>query len=241
MTSKPENNFTILIVDEEPFNRMSLINILGKLKTNCYEVGNIKELFDIVKTMYFDLVFIDSKMTKIQNSNVSEFILENNSECQFVVMGADINQKDLCLYIKSGFSYFVEKPFSTELITQIMQWHFEYQNENTSHLEKKQLLNILGNDEEFIHKMIDLYIDTSKNDFEKLLNFYENSDFTNIREVAHKMSSPAGQIGATLLHKLLKSLEMETTNQNNNSTKYFYIFASINSAIKKVHSILKTI
>ena len=241
MSPKSEGNYNILIVDEEPFNRMSLTNILGKLKTNCYEADNINDFIDLVKTMHFDLAFIDSKMSGIKNSNVSDLLFEYDQECQFVAMGVEINQEDLCLYIKSGFSYIMGKSYSPEQISQIMQWRHAYQNENKSNFEKEQLFNILGNDKEFIRKMIDLYIDTAISDFEKILHFYKNSDFDDIREIAHKMSSPAGQIGATWLYQLLKSLEKNIINQNNNSIEYFYIIACINYEIKKVHSILKAI
>jgi hypothetical protein len=119
----------------------------------------------------------------------------------------------------------------------------EYQNENMNRFDKNMIFNTLGGNKEFIHRMIDLYITVSSVDFDKLLETFRVSDTKGLGDMAHKMSSPTGQIGATKLYKLFKGLEKSTNSSDSdkNITDYFLDIANINYEIRKIHSILKEI
>ena len=235
----PETNLHALIIGGEQSDRLFLANTLSDLNVNCREANDLEETAYLLNNLHFELIFSD---TEIDSINISELIRKHNQDCKVIALANSKNQEDLYLLIKFEISDILEKPISTEAITQIMSRYHKYQNDITSRFDNSMIYNTFRNNKEFIHKMMDLYITVSGEDFDKLLLTFRNSDTTGLGDMAHKMASPAGQVGATRLYKLFKELEKNINNNpNKNITDYFHDIANINYEIKKIHSILKEI
>ena len=238
MNSKAEENLHALIVDADKTIRSLLVDTLSKGNIKCSVSDNLEENTNL----NFDLIFVDTKILEINKLKTSCLAHKHHNEYKIIALTFSKNKEDLYHLIKSGISDIMEKPFSHESISKIIFRYQEFQYDTTNRYDEQAIVKIFGNDKDFIRKMTDLYIVTSDNDFEILLNTFKNSDITGLREMAHKMASPAGQIGATRLHKRFKDMEnCIGSNPNKNITDLFHRIADINFEIKMIHSILKAI
>jgi len=128
--SKNEKNGKkkVLIVDDAQFTRNMLKNIIGKIEQIevIGEASNGVEAISLYKKLNPDLVTMDLVMPEKGGIEATEEILKINSKALIVVVSA-LGQEALVLEAaKKGAKDFIQKPFKTEQIIEVMDRILKY-------------------------------------------------------------------------------------------------------------------
>ena len=112
----------VLIVDDAQFTRNMLKNIINKIEQIevIGEASNGVEAISLYKKLNPDLVTMDLVMPEKGGIEATEEILKLNSKALIVVVSA-LGQEALVLEAaKKGAKDFIQKPFKTEQILEVM-------------------------------------------------------------------------------------------------------------------------
>ncbi len=118
----------VLIVDDAQFTRNMLKNIIGKIDQIevIGEASNGVEAISLYKKLNPDLVTMDLVMPEKGGIEATEEILKINSKALIVVVSA-LGQEALVLEAaKKGAKDFIQKPFKTEQILEVMDRILKY-------------------------------------------------------------------------------------------------------------------
>ena len=116
------NKKKVLIVDDAKFTRNMLKNIINKIEEIevIGEASNGVEAISLYKKLNPDLVTMDLVMPEKGGIEATEEILKLNSKALIVVVSA-LGQEALVLEAaKKGAKDFIQKPFKTEQILEVM-------------------------------------------------------------------------------------------------------------------------
>jgi len=118
----------VLIVDDAQFTRNMLKNIISKIEQIevIGEASNGVEAISLYKKLNPDLVTMDLVMPEKGGIEATEEILKINSKALIVVVSA-LGQEALVLEAaKKGAKDFIQKPFKTEQILEVMDRILKY-------------------------------------------------------------------------------------------------------------------
>jgi len=118
----------VLIVDDAQFTRNMLKNIISKIEQIevIGEASNGVEAISLYKKLNPDLVTMDLVMPEKGGIEATEEILKINSKALIVVVSA-LGQEALVLEAaKKGAKDFIQKPFKTEQIIEVMDRILKY-------------------------------------------------------------------------------------------------------------------
>jgi len=125
----------------------------------CDSVCNGQEAIDIVKSNYYDIIFMDIRMPVLNGLEATKAIRKFNRDVPIVCMSADVYDEDVQVALNSGMNAFIEKPLDIEEIKKTFV----------------ELLNIDVNIQDNIR--------TTRSSVEDLqINLLKNEAFNNLKE-----------------------------------------------------------
>ena len=120
-----------MIVDDEAELRKSVSSILKKIEPDLNvefiidECENGIEAVNKSKADFYDLVLMDVRMPEMDGLTALQHIKENNPQTFVLIMTAHSNLNDAILAIKEGAYDYVEKPVSSEKLSDIVKKSLE--------------------------------------------------------------------------------------------------------------------
>jgi CheY-like chemotaxis protein len=112
---------TVLIVDDEPVNRLVLARMVEHFGSHCLEAASGAEALELLRTHSFDLVLMDIHMPQMSGIQTLERLRTNpgpNRDAPVVAVTGDTT-RDRPEYIALGFDDYATKPISLAAV-QIM-------------------------------------------------------------------------------------------------------------------------
>ncbi|KAF2955708.1 response regulator [Marinitoga sp. 38H-ov] len=106
----------ILIVDDAPFIRNQLKNILQPLNFDIYEAENGKEAIEIYIKIKPDLVTMDISMPIMDGIKALKEILNFDSKAKVIMVTALGHKTSVLEAIEIGASYYIVKPFDNNKV-----------------------------------------------------------------------------------------------------------------------------
>lgn len=233
------NNISILIVDDEDYNRVLLKTILHKAGSTLVEASNGKQALEALSKTKFDLVLMDVRMPDLSGTEVTDSIRTNpknlNLKTPIIALTAAITDQDIANYKKVGMNGFLPKPVNERaLLTEIMRVLYGKSDlekietpsaprkpllkDNHAVINLNELQQISGGDAAFYADMLQLFIDGTKKGLIHIRSAYTISDWENVAEQAHKISSPCKHVRANELYTILKEIEKRGRNKENLET-----------------------
>ena len=211
----------ILIVEDNASNRIVVTAVLesygalvSKAKTGALAVEMISET-------HFDLVLMDIQVPEL-NGNEATKIIRSKLKSQILIItltgnaGKEENEK--CL--QAGMVGYLSKPFSEEELLKIVSEHLpaiDVQNtavldteNNTALYDLSQLLDIAKGNQQFIDKMLRIFIEQAPSSVQEIKNAYKANDFNKVMQVAHKIKPMIDMLGIVSLKKEVRILENVT-------------------------------
>lgn len=243
----------ILIVDDEPFNRKLLQSMLKDKNVSLMEATNGLEAVEAVEENEFDVVLMDVRMPELNGIEATKRIRKmmdpTKKDVIIIALTAAVTEKDKHTYLLSGMNNFVPKPFKEgELIAALYKTieqgdgsvaksneeedEIQAMSEMNTSVNFQELQELSGSDTDFYQEMLQTYIDGAKESIIKINSEYENKEWENIPDHAHKISSPTRHIGAEKLYKILK--KMEKDGRKNEFDLYGKLMEMYNSEVLNV-------
>lgn len=225
-------NFKMLIVDDEEYNRLLFKTILDRWKVNHQEVSNGMEALELLKSNHFDLLFMDERMPGIDGLRATQVIRNEmnipETEMPVICISAATVNEDWQKYSQAGMNAFLQKPFTEEtLMTTILSVIKGYDSSAagdslpeektnravTDKINLENLYHISGGDEEFVRQMLVSFIDSTRKGLDDMQEAAKYGQTDSIAEFAHKMLPPCRHIGANELFNILKEIEVSIKNK----------------------------
>jgi signal transduction histidine kinase/CheY-like chemotaxis protein/HPt (histidine-containing phosphotransfer) domain-containing protein/CHASE3 domain sensor protein len=213
------NKISILVVDDEEYNRLLIKTIIKKWNCNFNIVSNGLEAVNTVSKNFFDLILMDVRMPQMSGYEASAQILKISPKSKIIAITAGNYEEDIKKCKDAGITGFLLKPFSeNELVVQvgsILEISLPDPvpipvNSNqfiSFQLDLSDLKRLSNGDETFVNEMLHIFIRTTEEGIQKMKEYLDHKDWEGLADVAHKMTSPCRHLGATRLLKLLKEME----------------------------------
>ncbi len=234
-------NLRILIVDDEEYNRLLFKTILNRWGVKHQEASSGVEALELLKSIRFNLLFMDARMPGIDGLKATEFIRNDmnikDTDMPVICISAAPVNEDWQKFQKAGMNAFLLKPFTEEaLLTTILSVIKDYTlADNTDQLDPdktetvpdkinlKNLYHISGGDEHFVKQMLISFIESTRNGLKEMEEAVNSENTDLVCELAHKMLPPGRHIGATGLCNSLKKIEDGVKNKIDSESLQSYI------------------
>lgn len=213
----------ILIVDDQEFNRKLLSVMFRNWNVKYTELDDGIQVIDELEHKSYDLILMDIRMPVMDGIEATKLLRSHSDEkvSKIPVIGvtAAVTPDDKESGLKAGMNDFLTKPFTEEKLMDIMEKYLPLSprkhriNVSPKKLDLSGLIDISAGDDSFIINLLEVYLETSKDGIIKIKNAIQEKDKKEIREQAHKISSPNKFIGAEYLYELLKKIELEALNE----------------------------
>ena len=225
------NEISILIADDDEYNKMLIGHILDKQKSNYKQVNNGKELIDELILRSYDIILMDIRMPVMDGLQTTKHIRNNMkppfSEIPVIALTATLTSEEVIKYRGLGMNAVISKPFSENQLLQTMSdvLHNISQKEMTANkvfvsngeernipetelpVKLAKLYNLAGNDKKFVKEMLDMFVRTTQQGVSDMCLKSTEKDWEGVAELAHKIVAPCKHVGADELVVFLKRIE----------------------------------
>jgi len=211
---KPTFTGEILLCEDNTMNQQVISEHLARvgIRTVIAENGKIgvdmvrdrKEKVDAAEenVKLFDLIFMDMHMPVMDGLEAAEAIFALDLNIPIVAMTANIMSHDRELYIASGMSDHVGKPFTSQELWRCLLKYFKPITwQTTDESRQKQ------SDDELRKKLIDNFVKSNRLKFSEITSAINAGDIKLAHRLAHTLKSNAGQLGKTLLQQAADDIE----------------------------------
>ena len=192
---------SVLLVEDNEFNRYVAVSLLEQWNIETVSAENGQLAVDKLSSQNYDLVLMDIQMPVMGGIEATRIIREElKLNIPIIALTANALRSDREKYLEAGMSDYISKPFvPNELFAAIVRLLFPENEGITVHEsmnsaeEKKQLFDlkeldkIAHGDQEFIHKMISIFILQCKENMQIINEAVRVKDLVQIQQVIHKM------------------------------------------------------
>jgi CheY-like chemotaxis protein len=121
-TAEGPRNLRVLIVDDEPVNRLVLARMVEHFGSSCIEAASGLEALDVLNTQTVDVVLMDIHMPQMSGIQTLEKLRTGpspNREAPVVALTGDTT-RDKAEYLALGFDDYVTKPISLAAVQEML-------------------------------------------------------------------------------------------------------------------------
>ena len=122
MDTQERRCLTVLIVDDEPVNRLVLARMVEHLGSQCIEASSGAEALELLRQQQIDLVLMDIQMPKMSGIEAVELLRGEagpNREAPVVAVTGDTTRTRR-EYLQLGFDDYANKPISLASVGQML-------------------------------------------------------------------------------------------------------------------------
>ena len=231
-------NARILVVDDNEINRKVVRGLLKQTQIKISEAGSGKDCIDMVKQQSFDLIFLDCMMPVMDGVETFRILKDKNlcgsTPVIMLTANAVVGAKEQ--YLKEGFSDYLTKPIIPDKLDKMILKHLPEElivkgdyirkekesasNDNLPQLEEFDFdyAMILLKSREVLEKtLLDFYnmLGNLPGKLEGLYDAIEQEDALDLYRIeVHALKSTAAMVGAILLSKVARMLEVSATDKD---------------------------
>lgn len=218
----------ILVVDDNEINRKVFRNLLKQTHLKITELDSGSKCLEQVKKEHFDLIFMDHMMPDMDGVETLKRLNQlSEHQCKgvpVIILTANAVTGAKEYYLEQGFDGFLSKPVIGESLERMIIKHLPKELIETA--EKGSALPDIGTiipeidefeldyarqffptDEVLLETMVQV-LNTMKSNEEQLEEFLKKGDIEGYRIQVHALKSSAAMVGALLLSKLARLLEI---------------------------------
>lgn len=188
----------ILICEDNELNRILMDSIFKETDFEIEFAENGLQALDLVKEKSFDLILMDLHMPFMDGYETVKIIRQELQLLMPIIAltaNSLIKEKEVCLEL--GMNDYLAKPFNTnELLTKIVSLLEVEGKQKTISLEA--LEEYSGGNIAFQKQMIELFLETSEKEIQKMNAFLNQESLKEASQVVHKLKSSLGILGVDL-------------------------------------------
>ena len=227
---KEFKKLSVLVVDDEEYNRFMLKGIFNKWRIKYNEAVNGNEAIAFCSENNVDIVLMDINMPVTSGIDATKTILKEKPSNKIIAISASTKPEDIAACTQVGMIGYLTKPFSeTELFDLIIDKLNIERTRDPKKLKRKKaskeapiyfdsLMHLANNDQAFFREMLEIFIRSAKNGIDEIEKNYRSNNLDLVAETAHKLASPAKHIQAMELFTHLKALEENILHHKNPGT-----------------------
>lgn len=235
---------SVLITDDEEFNRYLLKGILEKWGTKFVEAKDGNEAIKAIADNKFDVVLMDLQMPGVNGIEAAKTILGKCPNTVIIAVSASNEPSVQQNCMNAGMKGFLLKPFSEKELLNTIVSLLPSKEDTTNpsfaqQINMAELLRLANGDKKFLREMILLFIKSSESGIENIEKAFRDKNLSSVSENAHKMAAPGKHIGAANLYGNIKKLE-KMAQENDAMESIFKVFQNIKNEIAELNAFLKS-
>lgn len=233
---------SVLIADDEEYNRFLIRNIFGKWGIRCVEVKEGNEAVLAAQNERFDFILMDLHMPVINGIKAARQILKNNPDPIIIAVSATVDEKERQACINDGMKGFLFKPFSEKELFDLLL-SFARTNLQNNQIQPdlseyiKRFSHLAGGDQKFLEEMIRLFIQSMQTGISEIDDAIKQGKWDVVYNSAHRMAAPLKHIAADNMYRQIKQVEKSA--QQNAASLVLAAYSELKPAIEELLSFLK--
>lgn len=216
-----------LLVEDNEMNRFIAMQSLDYLGFETVEAENGEVAIEKLQHETFDLILMDIQMPIMDGVEATAYIREGlKMDVPIIALTANAFKHDIDLYLSKGMNDFITKPYDEQdffkKIEHVLSLAVTVKLSGASNLEKNSdvmreyktplydlttLENMSRGNEDFVQKLLKLFIVGSREHTQILKTALANKDFLTIQKIAHKIKPSIDLMGISSLKDVVRTLE----------------------------------
>ena len=239
------DNISILLVEDNYLNRMVAQNSLQYFNCKVIEAENGAEAIEILKNSTFDVILMDIQMPEMGGIEATEIIRNKlNLSTPIIALTANAFKTEIDRCKKAGMDDYITKPFDEDLLIETIVKHIKNKKPSipvtglSEIVATDMLYNLTslcdlsrGNNE-FIAKMIAVFIKQTTDAIEKCEIAIDQNNFMEVSRLIHKIKPSVESLGISSIISEMKILE-KTAKNANHKEKVAALFCVIKEVLEK--------
>jgi PAS domain S-box-containing protein len=215
---------SLLLVEDNEMNRMVAINAFTPYQTRITEALNGAEALMLLEKQQFDLILMDLQMPVMDGLEATQIIRKNMKiDTPIIALTANAFKSEIDTCLQAGMNDYVIKPFEESVLIQVVnkvmanhrqtyptspESDLSTETNQTMQLYDLSKLNEMSRgNEEFVLKMLELFITTTTAALEEIKKARTDKDIVSLRKLAHKIKPSVETMGILAISQDIKILE----------------------------------
>ena len=211
-----------LLVEDNEMNRFIAMQSLDYLGFKTVEAENGLIATELIQKENFDLILMDIQMPVMDGAEAATYIREElKKSTPIIALTANAFKHDIDLYLKKGMNDFITKPYDEldffrkiEHVMSLSKDDIKVEDEINKEIKQDKPLYDLGQlqqmsrgNEQFVDKMVKLFISLAKDNIQIFEQSLNNNDINTITKTAHKIKPSIDQMGIESLKEVIRKVE----------------------------------
>ncbi|MEJ7766853.1 MAG: response regulator [Chitinophagaceae bacterium] len=218
----------VLVAEEEGLNHFITKHIMESWGFEVDMATGGKQALIMLQREQYDLVLLDIQMTEMDGIAATRRIrrMKDADKASIPIIGLTTHglKNDSELYLSAGMSDYLSKPFSEAKLFQVITRNLIHNKKNSSNMETNKayqsepipfpvlydlaMINeVSGGDDDFVKKMVALFIETVPQNLKDLNNYMDSGDWDMVSKMAHKLKSTIDSMGIHSLNQDVRTVE----------------------------------
>jgi CheY-like chemotaxis protein/HPt (histidine-containing phosphotransfer) domain-containing protein len=184
------------------------------------EAKNGIEAIEKIEAGHFDLVLMDVQMPDMDGIEATHYIRNYISKTiPIIALTAYALKGDDAKFISAGMDDYLSKPFEENQLLEIMlKWIKKTEikmlpketilPKNAPLFDLTKIQTIAKGNKEFVHKMIELFIETTPVSIIDMKTAYSNKDFDKVKKIAHRIKPAIDNLEISGIKNEIREIEM---------------------------------
>lgn len=204
---------TILIADDEPFNRTLLKSLFHPTPLTILEAENGVEALSVIAENQIDLALLDVRMPEMNGHELVKQIQEHQYNFPIIGLTATLTPEKKERMKEDGWSEVLTKPVVPEQLKHIIEHVMKSNGATTDQVNLEGLRTLTNNNEDFYNELIDTFLKSTTRGIGEIQAALESKDWKQLGELAHQYAAPFKHFEAQHCYETLKQLEQAGKNE----------------------------
>ena len=226
-------NKKILLAEDVAFNQYIAKQMLESWGFDVTVANNGLEVLALAEKSFFDCILMDIQMPEMGGIEAAQLIRKLDDKVKanvpIIAVTANALKGDQEKYLAAGMSDYLPKPFEEPQLFAVIAKNLSRKKddflsgkkidepavENINHAKNgdgkmydlTMIKSVSGGDDEFIKKMVVLFIETVPQNVQELKNNLQNANWEQVSKDAHKLKSTVDSMGIKSLKTIIRTVE----------------------------------
>lgn len=219
----------ILIAEDNQINQFLILNILSYFGYIADFVKDGLEALDAIKSISYNLIFMDIQMPNMNGLEATKFIKKNiENPPKIIAMATSTMKENKELCLSTGMDDYISKPIELDNIYSLLLYWAKLINTNIVRTEEKKI-NDLVFDKNVLIKIAKTFEEDEKNfiidtvkkvrtnlesQMKEIINGINDNDLKTVTFLSHKLKGTCLSLGINKLGKFLGKIEIYSKEEN---------------------------
>ncbi|MEJ7740928.1 MAG: response regulator [Chitinophagaceae bacterium] len=245
-------NKKVLVAEDGELNQFIVKHMLESWGFEVSVAADGMEALRMIQENSYDLVLMDVQMPVMDGLTTTRRIRQLNDQTKagipIIALTANVSKGDSENYIEAGMNDYLSKPVNEAKLFKAIEKNFK--GTNTKPIDMNEILTgatesfhnqrlydlstiiaVSGGDEEFVKKMVKLFIETVPANLQELNAYLNTRNWDMVSKMAHKLKSTLDSMGIDSLRQDVRTVEA-SAKRNENLENLPALIYKINVVIK---------